>query len=386
MQGFAPVPSVSGVTTLDVAVVGGGVIGAACARALSLRGLTAGLFEPGPRPGAASPASAGMLAAQIEAADDGWLALATAARDRYPTLAAELEAATGLQVGLRRDGIAAVAFDRERATALANLAGRQQAAGLRAEWLTPSEVSHRWRGIAPGCLGALFAPDDGAVAPPALTAALTTHAANLGARQIAEPVSEVEHDGRRVSAVSTARHRVAARHVLIAAGVWSPAIAGLPRALPVAPLRGQLALVPWPEGTADVILYHDHGYVLRRGEFALLGSTMEHAGFDARVTAEGQAAILAGARQLMPALARQVSNGWAGLRPVTPDGLPLVGADPDIDGLWYATGHGRNGILLAALTGDVIADLITTGETDVDVGPFRPDRFAASTQALSPRP
>ena len=376
MQGFGLVPRVSSVTTLDVAVVGGGVIGAACARALSLRGLTVGLFEPGPRNGAASPASAGMLAAQIEAAADAWLALATTARDRYPTLVAELEAATGMNVGLRRDGIAAVAFDAERATELSNLTRRHRTAGLRAEWLTPAEISHRWGGIAPGCHGALFAPDDGAVAPPALTAALATHAASLGALQIADLVSDVVHNGRRVTAVTTSRHRVAARHVVIAAGAWSPAIAGLPRALPVAPVRGQLALVPWPEGTADVILYHDHGYVLRRGEFALLGSTMEHAGFDARVTAEGQAAILAGARQLMPALARQVSSGWAGLRPVTPDGLPLVGPDPEIDGLWYATGHGRNGILLAALTGDVIADLITTGTTEVDLSLFRPDRFS----------
>ena len=204
-----------------------------------------------------------------------------------------------------------------------------------------------------------------------------SHAAKLGAHQIAEPVSEVAHDGRRVTAVATVRHRVAARHVVIAAGAWSPAIAGLPRALPVAPVRGQLALVPWPEGNADVILYHDHGYVLRRGEFALLGSTMEHAGFDARVTAEGQAAILAGARQLMPALAQHVTSGWAGLRPVTPDGLPLVGPDPDIDGLWYATGHGRNGVLLAALTGDVIGDLVSAGKTSVDLAGWQPSRLRA---------
>ena len=374
-------PSASSVTTLDVAVVGGGVIGAACARALALRGVTVGLFEPGAPVGAASPASAGMLAAQIEAADEAWLALAAAARDRYPALAADLEAATGMNIGLRRDGIATVAFDAARAAELAGLARRQQLTGLQSQWLAPAEFAHRWRGAAPGSYGALFAPDDGSVSPPQLTAALAAHASQLGARHVAERVTEVVHDGQRVMAVTTDRNRVPARHVVIAAGAWSPAIAGLPRALPLVPVRGQLALVPWPAGTPDVILYHDHGYVLRRGDHALIGSTMEQVGFDARVTADGQAAILAAARRLVPSLGTTVTRSWAGLRPVTPDGLPLLGPDPDVDGLWYATGHGRNGILLAALTGDVIADLITTGTTSVDIGVFRADRFS-----LSPKP
>jgi glycine oxidase len=375
MQGFARVPSVTGVTTLDVAVVGGGVVGAACARALALRHLSVGVFEPGPLQGAASPASAGMLAAQIEASDEAWLALATRARDRYPALAAELQAATGQDVGLQRDGIAAVAFDAARAAELRELARRHRAAGLRAEWLEPADVARRWHGAAPGCAGAFFAPDDGAIAPPALTAALLTHAIQRGTLVIGARVERVSHRAGRVEGVVTGPRVVAARHVVLAAGAWSPGIAGLPRALPVVPVRGQIALAPWPAGMPAAILYHDHGYVLRRGDSALVGSTMEHAGFDARVTSEGQAAILAGARRLLPALNGVTRGAWAGLRPVTPDGLPLLGADPELDGLWYATGHGRNGILLAALTGDVIADLISTGVTSVDVSLFDPTRF-----------
>jgi glycine oxidase len=325
-----------------------------------------------------------MLAAQIEASGDAWLALATGARDRYPALVAELEDATGLKPDLRRDGIAAVAFDAARARELQELARRQRAAGLRAEWLSAADVSHRWRGVAPGCHGALFAPDDGAIVPAVLNAALLAHAEQRGARVMREQVDRVSHDGRRVAAVTTRRHQFVAGHVVVAAGAWSPAIGGLPRALPVVPVRGQLALVPWPGGTPTVTLYHDHGYVLRRGLSALIGSTMEHAGFDARTTADGQATILAGARRLLPALDDRVERSWAGLRPVTPDGLPLVGPDPEIEGLWYATGHGRNGILLAALTGDIIADLITTGETGVDITAFRPDRFSVAPQALGP--
>lgn len=364
------------VTTLDVAVVGGGVIGAACARALARRGLHVGLFEPGPGPGAASPASAGMLAAQIEAADDEWLALAVLARDRYPALAGELAAATGIDIGLRRDGIAAVAFAADRAAILQQLVQRQRDAGLQAEWLPPAEVTRRWAGAAPGCAGALFAPDDGAVDPPALTRALLADASRLGVQQFATRVDAVIQTAGRVTGVSTGRHQSIARHVVLAAGAWSASLGGLPRRIPVEPLRGQLVSVPWPRGMPGVTLYHDHGYVLRRGDVAILGSTMEHAGFDARVTAAGQAQILEGARRLLPNLDTTNPTAWAGLRPVTPDGLPLVGVDPEMDGLWYATGHGRNGILLAALTGDVIADLIVTGSTAVDLTPFRPNRFS----------
>lgn len=369
----------TGVTMLDVAVVGGGVIGAASARALALRGLAVGLFDPGPPPGAASSASAGMLAAQIEAADHDWLSLATGARDRYPALAGELQAATGRAIGLRQDGIATVAFDAARASELQELGRRQQAAGLRAEWLDGAEVSRRWRGAAAGCRGALFAPDDGVVSPPALTAALLAHATIVGTRMLAEKVESVLHRDGRVVALGTQRHQVTARHVVIAAGAWSPALAGLPRPLAVVPVRGQLAEMDWPAGVAPATLYHDHGYVLQRGDKAILGSTMEHAGFNAHVTDAGQTEILRGARRLLPSLGGQVLRSWAGLRPVTPDGLPLVGADPEIDGLWYATGHGRNGILLAALTGDVIADLIVDGATAVDINPFRPDRFAVAS-------
>src|SRR6185436_4022898 len=134
--------------------------------------------------------------------------------------------------------------------------------------------------------------------------------------------------------------------------------------LAVAPVRGQMAATPWPRTTPPAIFYDDHCYVLTRGTEALLGSTMERTGFECRVTNEGLAQIFRAAVRLLPALMREpVRRMWAGLRPVTPDGQPIVGGDGEIEGLWYATGHGRNGVLLAGLTGDVIADLVTTGRT-----------------------
>jgi glycine oxidase len=140
-----------------------------------------------------------------------------------------------------------------------------------------------------------------------------------------------------------------------------------------------MAAAPWPGGTPPAILYCDHGYVLARGGEALMGSTMERAGFDGRVTDAGIAEIVRGATRLLPAIAAaRPTRTWAGLRPVTPDGRPIVGADPETPGLWFATGHGRNGILLAALTGDIIADLLAKGATDVEIAPLAITRFQPS--------
>src|SRR6267378_5083139 len=361
------------VSSCEVIVVGGGVIGAACARAAALRGLRVALCEPGPDRAAASPASAGMLAAQIEPADDSLRGLAVRGRDLYETLAPTLRETTGRDIGFWRPGIASVAFDDSAAEQLRDAVAQQRQAGLRCDWLEPDEVG------VPGCRGALFAPEDGAVDPPALTAALLADARRLGVTVLRERVVRIETGpGKgRTTGIASATGTIGAEHVVIAAGAWSPRIGGLPRPLPVEPVRGQMAAAPWPAGTPPAILYCDHGYVLARGGEALMGSTMEHVGFDGRVTEAGIAQIVSGAARLLPALgAAAPTRTWAGLRPVTPDGRPIVGADPEVSGLWYATGHGRNGILLAALTGEIIGDLLTKGETDVDIGTLRPSRAA----------
>ncbi|HYT04883.1 MAG TPA: glycine oxidase ThiO [Gemmatimonadales bacterium] len=366
-------------TGVDVAIIGGGAVGAACARAAALRGLHVAIFEPGPDPAAASPASAGMLAAQIEPGDDVLVGLSVRARDLYEPLAPALQQTTGIDIGFWRAGIAAVAFDEPTADRLKEDVARQRQAGLRCDWLEGSEVHERWPGTAPDAVGALFAPEDGAVDPQALARACLADARRLGAALRAEKVERVEVTNGRVTGVVTTRGTAVVEHAVIAAGVWSPQIAGLPHALPVEPMRGQMAATAWPDGTPPAILYHDHGYVLARGGDALLGSTMERAGYDARVTNEGLAQIFRGAVRLLPALITQsVARTWAGLRPVTPDGRPILGGDPDVERLWYATGHGRNGILLAALTGEIIADLLTNGSTDIDIEQLRVNRFSNS--------
>ena len=361
---------------VDVAIVGGGAVGAACARATALRGLEVAIFDPGPDPAAASPAAAGMVAAQIEPGDDVLVALSVRARDLYEPLAPALRETTGIDIGFWRSGIAAVAFDGPSADRLREEVARQRQAGLRCDWLESDEVHERWPGAAPDCQGALFAPEDGALDPQALTRACLADARRLGATLRPEKVEALAIAQGRVTGVVTGHGTTSAEHTVLAAGVWSPQIRALPRPLPVEPLRGQMAATAWPDDCPPAILYHDHGYVLARGTEAVLGSTMERAGYDARVTNEGLAQIFRGAVRLLPALMTQpVQRMWAGLRPATPDGRPILGRDPEVERLWYATGHGRSGILLAALTGEITADLVTSGVPDVDIAPFHIDRF-----------
>ncbi len=363
------------VSSCEVLIAGGGIIGAACARALALRGLRVLICEPGPEPAAATAASAGILGAQIERTDEALRALGLRGRDLYDVLAAALMETTGIDIGLWREGIASLAFDESEAELLQDAVARQRQAGLRCDWLEAGDVADRFPAAAP-CVGALFAPEDGAVNAPALARALLADARRAGAQTLAAGVTRISTILGRITGVETTSARVRAEHVIIAAGAWSVRIEHLPRPLPVEPVRGQMAAAPWPSGTPRAILYFDHGYVLAREGEALLGSTMEHVGFDAGVTDAGITQIVALARRLIPSLAAP-TRSWAGLRPVTPDGRPIVGPDPDVRGLWYATGHGRNGVLLAALTGDIIASLITTGESEIEIASLAPERFTS---------
>jgi glycine oxidase len=369
-------------TLYDCIVIGGGIVGAATARALAARGRRILLLDRGMPGGEASGAAAGMLAPQIEAsADDPMLTLALTARDRYPDLVAELDRRTGINVGYRPGGIVLVAFDATEADALQARVRAQGAMGLDAEWLDRPALARRHPGIGPAAAGALLAPRDACVNNVTLTAALLADAARHGA-EIAdhEEATGVAIRSGRVAAVVTARRRYSTGAAVVAAGAWSTRLEGLPRALPVEPVRGQIALVTWPGGEPAGILFGRHVYVVPRGEDALLGSTMEHAGFEKDTTPGGLAHIFDETAALLPDLGSQrLRRVWAGLRPMTPDGRPLIGADPEVAGLVYATGHGRNGILLGPLTGEIVRDLVLDGATAFDLAP------CAVTRAM-PRP
>ena len=366
----------------DIVIVGGGAVGAACARELAIRGREVLIIEPGTAIGQAWRAAAGMLAPQIEAdGSDPLLRLALRARDHYDGLAADLLENTGVDLGLWREGIARVALDPSDAEALRLKVDWQRGQGLPCEWLDPGELRHRWPWLGPA-IGALWAPQDGALDPERLVEALLDDARRRGATLIRDRIVGIETSGDRVSGVIGERTHYGASQIVIAAGAWSGQIHGLPRAIPVQPVRGQMASLQWPPRMARAIVYYKDSYLLARGGEAILGSTMEYVGFDPEVTSAGLAQIFSNTLALCPGLVRsKVQRTWAGLRPVTPDGMPVLGAEPRLRGLWYACGHGRNGILLAGLTGVVMARLICGEPAGLELRDLGPERFGGVESA-----
>lgn len=359
----------------DVLVIGGGAAGAASARALATSGRRVTLLAPPPHPGAAWTAAAGMLAPQIEAHDnDEVYALGVAGREHVAHVAAEL-AERGHDVGLRRDGIVRLAQSEAAVAELRARVSWQRQLCHVCDWLDGEEVAARWPWLGPS-FGALFAPREGAVDPVAWVEALRADAVAAGA--VVEPLEAraLIREGDAITGVRTADGVRSAGAVVVAAGAWSALLPGGPRPIAVAPVRGQMAALPWPAGAAPTIAYGDQGYVLARGDEAIVGSTMEHAGFTPEVTPEGRGRVLANAVRILPALAGvEPRRTWAGLRPVTPDGLPILGRDPHVTGLWYALGGGRNGILFSAIMGDLLRELLDGQPPELELAPFAPGRF-----------
>lgn len=368
-------------TTFDAIVIGAGVVGAACARALALTGRRVLLPERGWPGGEATAAAGGVLAPQIETpAGDPLLTLGVAAREAYPALVAELQRHGGRTLGHRTCGVVQIAFDAERAAALQWQASEQRALGLEAAWLDRAALARRHPGVGPDAVGGLLSPRDGAIDNTALAVALLASGARAGVVvSEREEVLEVLAANGRTTGVRTSRGVHEAPVVVLAAGAWTPSLKGLPRAVRVTPVRGQMALVAWPAGEPDGILYGTHAFALRRGDDAILGSTMEWAGFEWATTEEGMHHVWEDTGALLPAIRGQpIKRMWAGLRPMTPDCRPIIGPDPEVQGLFYATGHGRNGILLGPITGEIIRDLAVNGETPWDLTPYAVTRFDAS--------
>lgn len=355
-------------------------MGAACARELAVAGRRVLVIEQGGDLGQAWRAAAGMLAPQIEAdASDPLLRLGMAAREHYEALAAALHETTGIDIGLWREGIARVATEATEAITLQAKVAWQQRQGYACEWLDADQLRRRWPWLGPALLGALWAPRDGALDPERLVRGLLTDAKRLGTRVVDDRVIAIDENGSRVVGVKGQAEDYRAPDVVLAAGAWSGLIQNLPRPLPVRPVRGQMAALPWPQGVERAIVYRNDCYILARGEEAVVGSTMEEVGFRPEVTSAGLAGILAATLSLCPALLRaKVQRTWAGLRPMTPDGLPIIGAEPRLPGLWYATGHGRNGILLAGLTGALVRQLMGGEPPAQDLTAFTPARFPTS--------
>jgi glycine oxidase len=367
----------------DVAIIGGGIMGSAVALRLAQRGIGVTVIERGIPGAEASSAAAGILGPQMEADGPGpLLELGLKSRALYPALAAELRELTGIDVGYDRSGVLMVAFDEAGEAALSARRAWQLARGLRVEMLSGEAARLREPALGPAVRAALGFNDDAQVVARELARAFSQAAAVAGARFLTgRYVRRVLIADGAVTGVELDGDTLPAGVVVVAAGSWSGLVegAGVPPAV-VRPARGQLVSIETRPPLFRHVVAAPGGYLVpRRDGTVLAGSTVEMAGFRKEVTVGGLAAILTLARTLIPALAdAPVTATWSNFRPYTEDHLPVLGAT-GVRGLILATGHFRNGILLAPVTAQAVAELIATGKAPFDLAPFSIDRFAMRT-------
>ncbi len=371
-------PAASGADP-DVLVIGGGVIGAAVAFALAGRGARVTVLERGSAGHETSAVAAGMLSPQAEAEGPSpFLDFGLACRARYGDWVREVSAAAAMPIDYRPTAVLNLALTAERVTELTARRDWQRPMGLEAEWLSGEEARRREPILAAGLPGALLLPAEAWVDAASLSAALVAAAGRRGVR-FEEPVAVTALDvnGGRVTGVRAGERRFRAGAVVLAAGAWSSRIAGVP--IPedwITPRRGQVMILRRGGPALRHILYTHGAYVVpRAGDEIIVGTTVEEAGYERVATAGGLRSIVAAVARYAPAIEEApVVSVAAGLRPHSRDGLPLLGPLARLPGLVFATGHFRNGILLAPLSGELVAEAIASGRTPDALAPFLPDR------------
>jgi glycine oxidase len=385
-----------------VIVIGGGIIGLAVALSARERGMSVTLLERERVGAGASSVAAGMLApvAEAEFGDAAALVLQLGLRsaELWPSFAARLGETAGEDVGYRRAGTLMVARDEDEARELERQIAFRESLGLETVRLRASEAREREPALAPTVRLALEAPNDHSVDPRAALRALRAVCEHTGVRvEEHVHVGAVETDAAdaRVLGVKLAGERdgerLAAGEVVIALGAWSGAAAGLPAHahVPVRPVRGQVLRLRDPAGPGMIgrVVRVQRSYLVPRADGRyVLGATVEERGFDLAPAAGGVYELLRDAHEVVPSSSElEIEELCVGLRPGTPDNLPLVGPGA-LEGLWWATGHYRNGILLAPLTGELVARLLAreTGRDDEELlAACAPARFAETAESLT---
>ncbi|MDX2021483.1 MAG: glycine oxidase ThiO [Deltaproteobacteria bacterium] len=366
----------------DVAIVGGGIMGCVVALRLAQQGFAVTVVERGIPGAEASSAAAGILGPQWEMEQPGpLLDLGLKSRALYPAFAAELRELTGMDIGYKRCGLIEVALDEAGAVALRERQRWQSALGLRAEFLTGAQARELEPELGPGVCAGLYLPDEGAVNPRTLARALSQAAASVGVTFVqGHYVRRVDVRGERAHGVELDGHSLPADVVVVAAGSWSSLVEGGQVPSPVVrPARGQaLSVQMRPPLFKHVIAPYQKGYLVPRDDgMAVIGSTLEMVGYRKEVTVEGLHSILQTASAVVPALGPlPITETWSNFRPYTSDLLPVLG-HTTVTGLFLATGHHRYGILLAPITGELLAQQIMGQAPVVDPAPFSIARFAA---------
>jgi glycine oxidase len=351
------------------------------------------IYDRGEAGRGATWAAAGMLAAAVEAepGEEALLRLTLESRRLWPEFARALEAASGRSVAYRDEGTIVVALTRDDIDQLRFAYEFQRGLGLELEWLSAAEAHRLEPHLRPGVSGAVLSRHDHQVENRLVGQALAIAARRAGAVLYERcPVREIDIGRGRALAVATDRGREPADIVILAAGAWSRQIGGIPVAHlpPVRPIKGQmlaLRMDPAAPLLRHVMWLPRGGYLVPRLDGRLVvGGTVEERGFDESLTAGGLLALIEGAWRAVPAIEElPVAETWVGFRPGSRDDAPILGPST-IDGLVFATGHHRNGILLAPITAAGISSYVLTGQLLEAVKPFTPDRFATAAAAAAP--
>jgi glycine oxidase len=350
---------------MRVAIVGGGVMGCSTGLALAGRGADVTILERAVPGSEASSAAAGILGAQVELHEDGEdVALFLRARAGWGEWARLLRDASGIDVGHRETGVLRLARTVDERKDAEREVGWQRARGLRVELLEPRQAREVEPEIAEGIAGAVHFPDDAQVDPPSLLRALMASLARHPRATVraGATVERLLVEGGQCVGVTLDDGELRADATVLAAGSWSSLVPGFPAMPAVRPVRGQIVLLDERPPRVRTIVFGAGGYLVPRGDGRVLcGSTMEHAGFRREVTAGGVHTILSSALACVPSLAAaQLAGSWSNFRPHVAGQRALVGRSA-LPGLFLATGHYRNGILLSKVTADAVTAAILDG-------------------------
>ena len=362
----------------DVIVLGGGIIGVALAEELARHGQRVVVLERGRIGAEASTAAAGILSAQMDLPHPGpFFELCQAARRMYPRWVEHLERRAGIPVGYHVDGILYLAMTGREEHAMERQARWQKKAGLRVERWSPKEVRRQEPAVDGKVKRGFHFPTEAQVDNVALMRALAAAARTAGVElQEEQAARKLLIRAGGVHGVETGRGALEAPVVVNCLGSWAALDGTFPSPMAIEPARGQMLAFQGPRRLVRRAVMSERAYVVQRRDGRLLvGSTVERAGFEKSLTLEGIHGILDGLRRFTGVLDQCVFlEAWAGLRPLTKDRLPILGATA-IEGLYAATGHFRHGILLAPITAHLMAELILRGRASFDLAPFSPRRF-----------
>jgi len=368
-----------------VAVIGAGVIGLGIGWRLAQAGCIVDIFDKGAAGAGASHAAAGMLAAGVEAepGEQPLLPLCLESQRRWPAFAAEVEAASGLSVDLRKEGTMVIALTRDDVETLRTTYEFQRTLGLDLRWLSGQAAKDREPHLNPRTAAAVHSPHDHQVDNRKLATALrVAFQAAGGILHEHQVVTGLDMVGGRVAGLVLGDRRFDADLVVLAAGAWSKTIDGIPSAAlpPVRPVKGQMLSVrtDMARPLLNHVIWAPKCYLVPRLDGTLIvGATTEEKGWDTHLTAGGVLALLEAAWRALPGIEEMpIAEMWVGFRPGSRDDAPIIGPAPGVDGLYLATGHHRNGILLAPVTADAVAQHILTGRPDEVIRPFGLQRFA----------